>query len=610
MKHRATPLLLLSAALALLTACRAADQRPASSKLQAGNPSGIAKFFADYYDERLKLYPMEATLAGDDGYNALLPNNLTESYRASCAAYYRKYLAALGRVDRGQLPAEDQISCDILQWECDTQLKQLQFPTHLMPINQFWSLHLDIGQWAGGTSAQPFKTVRDYDNWLKRLDAFTKWCHTAVENMRQGMKRGYVLPKILTQRVIPQMAAMTRTPAEEHPFYAPIQLMPAGFSDADRTRLTEAYRAMIRDKIIPAFRRLEVFLTTEYLPASRDSAGISAIPNGRAYYQSQIHLFTTTDLSAEEVFALGRQEVARISAEMEKVRQSIGFTGDLKAFFEHVRHRKELMPFSEPQQVLDYFNAIRRKLEPSLQRLFSLAPKTPLEIRRTEPFREASASAEWNYGSLDGTRPGIFYVPIPNAKAHNAFTDECLFLHEAIPGHHYQFSLQRENAALPMFRRVLDYSAFGEGWALYCESLGKELGLYEDPYQYFGMLSMEMHRAIRLVVDSGLHAKGWTRQQAIQYSLDHEASPESSIVPEIERYMAIPGQALSYKIGQLKIRQLRARAEKAFGARFDIREFHNRILESGCMPLKILEQKIDHWIATGGKARMEFQRMK
>src|SRR5262249_33645027 len=242
------------------------------------------------------------------------------------------------------------------------------------------------------------------------------------------------------------------------------------------------------------------------------------------------------------------------------------------------------------------FHAIHTRMQPSLQRLFSVTPRTAFEIRRTEAFREASASAEWLYGSLDGTRPGIFYVPIPNAKAYNTLHDESLFLHEAIPGHHYQFSLQRETTRLRMFRRVIEYSAFGEGWALYCESLGKELGLYDDPYQYFGMLSMEMHRAIRLVVDAGLHAKGWTRERAIQYSLDHEAESEASIVAEVERYMAWPGQALSYKVGQLKIRELRARAEKTLGQRFDIREFHARVLESGCLPLKLLEQKVDRWM--------------
>jgi uncharacterized protein (DUF885 family) len=594
--------LLFIASLTLLTACRTTDPGPAAPTPPGGNTANLANLFAEYYEERLQLYPMEATFAGDDRYNDRLPNNLTEEFRAFETAFYKKYLAALERLDRSRLLPEDQLSCDILQWECEMQLEQLRFPTHLMPINQFYSLHLDIGQWAGGSSAQPFKTVRDYENWLKRLDAFTEWCHTAVTNMRVGMKQGYVLPRSLTQKTIPQMAAMTKSPVEDHLYYSPIKLMPSGFSDADRARLASAYGATVEKKIIPAFRELEKFLTDEYLPASRSSSGIAAIPRGDEYYRFQIKFFTTTDLIAEEIHQLGQREVGRLLAEMNKVRETVGFQGDLKAFFEHVRNRKELMPFTEPQQVLDNFHAIYRKLQPSVRRLFSLTPKTPFEIRRTEAFREASASAEWVFGSLDGTRPGIFYVPIPNVREYNVGQDEALFLHEAIPGHHYHLSLQRENQRLPMFRRVLDLSTFNEGWALYCESLGKELGLYDDPYQYFGMLSMEMHRAIRLVVDTGLHAKGWTREQAIQYSLDHEAESEAGIVAEIERYMSWPGQALAYKIGQLKIRELRARAERALGPRFDIREFHNRVLESGCMPLKLLEQKIDRWIEERRKA--------
>lgn len=580
-------------ALLLLHGCVTGKPESASSSRAGGPAATAAKLFADYYEDRLKLYPLEATHAGDGRYNDQLPNHLTEEFRDAEKAFFKSYLAAVGRLAHQRLTPEDQLSCDILRWECETGLEQLHFPTHLQPMNQFWSLHLDIGQFAGGTSAQPFKTVGDYENWLKRLEAFTQWLHTAVGNMRTGIKQGYVLPKALTQKLIPQVTALTKMPVEDHPFYAPVIKMPAGFSASDRARLSSAYAAMIRDRIVPAFRGLERFLTGEYLVASRESSGISAIPNGRAYYDLQIKLFTTTSLSADEIHDLGKREVARLLDEMEKVKQSAGFTGDLKAFFEHVRTRKELMPFTEPQQVIDNFYAIYRRLQPSMARLFSLTPKTPFEIRRTEAFREKSASAEWTVGSLDATRPGIFYVPIPDVKAYNVVRDESLFLHEAFPGHHYQFSLQRENQRLPMFRRILDYSAFGEGWALYCESLGKSLGLYHDPYQYFGMLSAEMHRAIRLVVDTGIHAKGWTREQAIQYSLDHEAMSEAGIVAEIERYMAIPGQALSYKIGQLKILELRARAGKALGDRFDIREFHTRVLESGCMPLKLLEEKIE-----------------
>lgn len=586
------PLILV--ALSLLPACRS-PEHPSVPLARRANAT-MDQICADYYEERLKLYPLEATFAGDKRYNDRLPNVLSDSHRERTRSFYRNTLAALNQHDGALLSAEDRVSREVLRWECEMNLKQLEFPTHLLPLNQFESLHLVIGQLAGGTGAQPFKTVRDFEDWLKRLDGFAQWCDAALDRMREGVSRGYVLPKALIKKVVPQMADLAKEPWEDHVFLGPIKHMPSDFLAADKTRLTTEYAKMIREKIIPAFRRLHDYVAGEYLAAGRESSGIDSIPNGRDYYQLQIRIYTTTDMSADEVHELGLREVARLMAEMERVKRQVGFSGDLGAFFEHVRTRKELMPFKEPQQVLDHFHAIHRRMQPALQRLFRVTPKTGFEIRRTEAFREASASAEYLQGSLDGTRPGIFYVPIPNIATYNFYADEDLFLHEAIPGHHYQVSLQQENTSLPQFRRTLYYSAYGEGWALYCESLGKELGLYEDPYQYFGMLSAEMHRAIRLVVDTGLHAKGWTREQAIRYSLEHEAESESSIEAEIERYMAWPGQALSYKIGQMKIRELRARAERRLGRAFDIREFHHRVLESGCLPLRLLEQKIERWI--------------
>jgi uncharacterized protein (DUF885 family) len=583
--------------LLLLSGCSSVEPTPPPVSTTATNAEA-ARLFADYYEERLKLYPLEATLAGDHRYDNLLPNPITDTYRAALRQFYGRYLEGVTQLARRRtlLSHEEQLSCDILRWECETNLKQLQFPTHLLPLNQFESLHLQIGQWAGGTAAQPFKTAADYDRWLQRLEAFTEWCATAITNMQTGVRQGYVLPKALIQKVIPQMADLARGPIEQHVFYAPIRQLPAGLDAGDKSRLTSAYQRMIEQRIIPAFQRLHDYLQKDYLPAGRATAGIADLPRGRDYYQLQIQIQTTTDLTADEVFNLGQREVARLLTEMERVKRAVGFQGDIKGFFDHVRTKPELMPFRDPQQVIDNFLAIQRKMEPALQRLFRLVPRTAFEVRRTEAFREASASAEYIQGSLDGTRPGIFYVPIPKIAEYNIYADEDLFLHEAIPGHHYQISLQQENTSLPQFRRTLWYGAYGEGWALYCESLGKELGLYDDPYQYFGMLSAEMHRAIRLVVDTGMHTKGWTREQAIQFSLDHEAEPESSIIAEIERYMAWPGQALSYKIGQLKIRELRARAEKQLGSRFDVREFHDRVLESGCVPLRLLEQKIDRWI--------------
>ena len=495
----------------------------------------------------------------------------------------------------------------VLAWDCDMALAQASYKNDLlMPINQMWTINLTMGQLASGSSAQPFKTVEDYDNWLSRLDKYNTWLQSAKERMQQGIKEGYVLPKSLIQKVIPQFESLTIvkkssegiTDFSEHLFYSPINTLPADFSDADKTRLTEAYTNMLNDKLIPSFKAMYEFLKNDYLAAGRESSGISDIPNGTAYYQHAIKNYTTTNMTADEIHELGLKEVARILSEMEEVKKQVGFEGSLKEFFDFVRNNKELMPYTEPQQIIDNFNAIHEKMKPQLEKLFGNKPKTPFVVKQTEKFREASASAEYNPGSLDGTRPGVFYTPIPDATKYNVFSDEALFLHEAIPGHHYQISLTQENEELPDFRKTLWYSAYGEGWALYTENLGKELGLYTDPYQYFGMLGMEMHRAIRLVVDTGMHAKGWSREKAIQYSLDNEAEGEASIISEIERYMANPGQALSYKIGQLKIRELRAKAKKELGDKFDIKEFHNQVLETGCIPLALLENKIDKWIAS------------
>lgn len=577
----------------LLQACQNSGESPDSGS--ASMPP-IKAVFDNYYEDRLKLYLLEATNAGDNRYNDLLPNDVSQSYLQELKSFYSKYKEQLASFDRSALTEDEQMSYDILNWELDVNLERLEFPLALMPINQFWSLPLTIGQLAGGTSAQPFKTTADYENWLRRMEAFTVWTDSAVANMRKGIAQGYVLPKSLVIKVVPQFADLDHGPVEEHLFYNPIRMMPQEIPEEDQLRLSKAYQETIAQKIIPAFKNMRQFMEEEYLPASRTSTGISEIPDGEALYNHYIKYYTTTNMTADEIFELGQQEVARISQEMEKVKAQVGFQGDLKAFFDHVRTHKKLMPFTKAEQVIDHFNQIHETMKPHLQELFDLVPKTPFEVRRTEAFREASASAEYNPGSLDGSRPGIFYVPIPNVREYNIFSDEDLFLHEAIPGHHYQISLQQENTALPKFRRTLWYSAYGEGWALYTESLGKELGLYTDPYQYFGMLSAEMHRAIRLVVDAGMHAKGWTREQAIQYSLDHEAESESSVIAEIERYMAIPGQALSYKVGQLKILALRAKAEEALGDQFDIKEFHNKVLESGCLPLEILEKKIDQWI--------------
>lgn len=582
---------------------RLASQRERATRKELDEIAGnlkralaLKELYKDFYEEGLKLEPGKATVAGDDRYNDQFPNTLTDEYKQKVRAYLQKFLDQVKAVDRDALPPAEQLNVNTLRWECEIGLAELEFSTELMPINQFHGFHLFVATWAGGTSAQPFKTVRDYENWLKRLDDFTEWADSAIGRMREGIAKGYVLPRALTEKVIPQLAAMTTGSAEEHLFYSPIEKMPGEIAVEDRERLGRAYAETIRQKIIPMFATLHAFMLNEYLPASRTSSGISAIPRGREYYDYLVRFYTTTDLTAEEIHEIGLKEVKRLLGEMEKVKEQAKFSGSLREFFEHVRTRKELMPFSDPKQVIDNFYAIQKKIEPALDRLFSVTPKTPFEVRRTESFREKSAAAQYMAGSLDGSRPGIFYVPIPEVKKYNLSRDESLYLHEAIPGHHYQVSLQREDASLPDFRRTAVYSVYAEGWALYCESLGEQLGLYEDLYQRFGMLSGEMHRAIRLVVDTGLHAKGWTREQAITYSIENGPMPESRIISEIERYMAIPGQALSYKIGQLKMLELRSRAENALGNDFDVREFHEKVLQTGSVPLKLLEDGIDRWI--------------
>lgn len=554
----------------------------------------------NYYQEGLSLNPLSATFQGDDRYNDTLPNFLSDKYEKRLREYYTDYQTRLKDFTDDNLSEDQKMTKAVLKWECDTNLEGLEFEDYT-PLDQMWSMNLMIGQLAGGTSAQPFKTVEDYDNWLSRLEDYGEWLSSAKTKMEEGIKAENVLPKSLIKKVLPQLASVSEPALDDNLFYSPVKNIPEDFSDGDKDRLAKAYGSIITEKIVPAYRDLYDFMESDYMESGRETSGIQGVPKGDAYYKHQIKLYTTTDMTADEIHQIGLDEVARISTEMEKVKEQVGFKGDLKAFFDHVRNKKELMPYTEPQQVIDHFKAIHEKMKPQVDKLFDKQPETAFEVRRTEAFREASASAEYNPGSLDGTRPGIFYVPIPDVTEYNIYSDEDLFLHEAIPGHHFQISLTQENEALPKFRKTLWYSAYGEGWALYTESLGKELGLYEDPYQYFGMLGAEMHRAVRLVVDTGLHAKGWSREKAIQYSLENEAESEAGITSEIERYMANPGQALSYKIGQLKILELRAKAEEQLGDDYDIRKFHNQVLETGCVPLALLEEKINGWISEGSK---------
>jgi uncharacterized protein (DUF885 family) len=565
----------------------------------------LARLFNDYYEDRMKLFPLEATQNGDDRYNDQLPVYFTESYQLGLHDFYNNYLTRLTSFNRDRLNDNDKISYDIFKREMEMSLEGLTFHypgsasgpyISYTPFDQFGGLPLTLGQMGSGSSFQPFKTVQDYDNWIKRASAFSVWADSAIIYFRKGIAANYVLPKALVVKMIPEMQAMITTDATKNLFYNPIQLMPASFDSADKKRLTTAFIKLINEQLVPSYKKLADFLNSEYLPKSRTSTGINSLPDGDKRYNYLVRYWTTTNKTPDKIYNTGLAEVKRIREEMEKTKNETGFTGDLKAFFEYMKTDKKFMPYKTPQEILDAFASIQKKIDPNLKKMFGHVPKTPFEIRQTEAFRAASASAEYNQGSPDGSRPGIFYIPILDATKFNTTSGmESLFLHEAIPGHHYQVSLQQEDTLLPKFRRFAWYGAYGEGWALYCESLGKELGLYTDPYQYMGALGDEIHRAIRLVVDVGMHQKGMTREEAIKYMMDNQAISEQDATAEIERYMAIPAQALSYKVGAMKIRELRTGYENELGNKFNLASFHDEFLKGGCMPLEVAERKMDKW---------------
>ena len=560
----------------------------------------LRNLFEQYHERRLILFPLDATMQGDPRYNDRLAITSSPDHVAACKKFYLDTLSQLQSAPRGKASVDTELASEVLEYELSNQLEGIAFDTQRIPAHQFDGLHLLFAQLGSGSSSQPFKSVKDYDNWLGRINDFEIWVNASIDAYRRGMADGYVLPSILAQRMVQQMLDPTIVPVEPQKslFYAPITNLPTNFSAVDKERLTEAYRKAIATQIIPAYRRFGEFLRDEYLPKTRSTAGIGSLPNGIEQYAYWVKTWTTTSLSPDEIYSIGQREVARIRGEMEKVQSELGFQGSLKEFFQYVRTDPRFTPYQNAEEVLQAFRNIQAKIEPRLDGLFLQRPKTPFEIRRTESFREATASAEYMPGSADGSRPGIFYLPLPDPAQFNITSGmDSLFAHEAIPGHHFQISMQQENQRLPKFIRFIWYGAYGEGWALYCESIGRELGLYSQPEQYLGALGDEMHRAIRLVVDVGLHHKAWTREQAIEYMMDNEPISEQSAVAEIERYMAMPGQALSYKIGSLQIRKWRQQYEEELGEKFNLANFHDEILRDGGMPLNILERKLTAWAA-------------
>lgn len=576
-----------------LLSCKKSD-----SPVTKVTPVDLDSIAANYYEQYLKLYPLDATAQGDLRYNDQLPINIDKDFISGEISFYNGVQNQLKKVDYKALSDEKKTVYDVLDYTIKDKIERYAYHPEYIPFTQFGGLPLDFPLLGSGEGNQPFKTEKDYSDWLKRANKFPEWMDSAIENFKDGIANQYVLPKKLVVKMIPQMKAdeIITPDLAKNIFYGPIKKFPKNFTDAQKEKFTKEFQELIKTKIIPSYTKMGDFLEKEYLPKARTTDGINALPKGNEIYSYYAKSWTTTNKTPEEINKIGLEQVAMLRAEMEKVKQQVGFTGTVDQFITFVKTDPKAMPYKTDQEVIAAFNGVLKTISPKLKTMFSVTPKTPFAIRQTEKFREKSASAEYMPGTPDGKRPGIFYIPLPDPTKYNVTSGmESLFLHEAIPGHHYQISLQQENLTLPKFMRFGWFGAYGEGWAHYCETLGPELGLYTDPYQKMGYLSDQMLRAVRLVVDTGLHTGKLNREQAIAYFLKNISYDEAGATAEIERYMAVPGQALSYKIGSLKIRELRDLYQKQLGNKFSLAKFHDEILNQGCLPLDVLDRKMQNW---------------
>jgi len=578
-------------------ACSGEQQAAVDPQSDADDAStALHNVFDEHFERSLVLDPLEATSLGDDRYNDRFANSLSPQHIEASRVLDEESLVRLLEIDREQLSRQDQLSYDMFKLNREQSLEGHRFPDHLQPINQFSSMLNSFVVLGSGSSLHPFKTVKDYDDWLSRIDGFIEYTDQVIDNTKQGIQQGVVRPRVLVAKALPQIQSQIVDSAEESDFYAPIEKMPEEFSAQNRERLTAAYKDAIENKIVPAYERMSNFVGDEYLESARETVGHYDLPNGDEWYAHNVRRITTTNLTPDEIHQIGLNEVERIHGEMRAVMEQVGFDGDLQEFFEYVYSEPQFF-FDEPEQLIQAYRDMSAEIEALTPQLFKLFPETPFEVRRVEPFREQSASkGAYQSGSPDGSRPGVFYANAYDVGIRPKWDMRSLFLHEAIPGHHFQISIAQENEALPKFRRFKYYTAYVEGWGLYAEYLGREMGVYDDPMDLFGSLNAELWRSIRLVTDTGLHAKGWTRQQVLDFMFENSAVSETRAVSEAERFMAIPGQAVAYKIGQLKILEIRRNAEAALGDQFDIAEFHAQVIMDGSMPLSTLEDKINRWV--------------
>jgi len=599
MKHSPRILLLVSAA--LLTPFGAAHAQTAATEAVATESQRLAALFAADDEASLKRNPLNAMFRGDMRYADRFGDYISDAYFDNERSAAQANLDGLKTIDRAKLNDTDKIAYDVYKQSQIDALKGLSKEimdlTVVRPLNHFFGFHTFYPTFASGQGAAPFKTVQDYENNLKRHKEFIVLMDASIGRFRQGMASGVFETKMTISNVIDQLNTQLAQKTEESPYYGPVLKFPADFSDADKARLTAEYRDIIVNGLYPANARLRDFLRDSYLPLAREKVGLSAMKGGEGLYQYMIEQTTTLPLKADDIHNLGLSEVARITSGMEAIKNEVRFKGTLPEFFEHLRSDPKFKMSSRDALTQGYYD-IGKQVDATISTQFKYLPKAPLEIKPYEEFREKyEAGGSYQQGTPDGSRPGTFYFNAYDLPSRTIPGMTTLYLHEGAPGHHFQISIAQENEKLPAFMRFGGNTAYVEGWALYSETLGYEMGLFKDPYQRFGTLSDEMLRAMRLVVDTGIHSKGWTREQAIDYMLANSDMGKTDATAEVERYIAIPSQALAYKIGALTIQRLKDKAKKELGKKFDVREFHNQVLNTGALPLTVLEKKIDAWIA-------------
>ena len=603
------PLILSCSLLALGAGAPLAAQVPPATAVQASAHDRLFQLFKDSDEASLERNPLQALYRGDMRFADRLGDLFSDQHYQREKAAAEHDLAALHAIPRDQLSEVDRLAYDTFEWQTKDVLRnfspELLPVVEALPMNHFYGLQTSYPTLESGQGGAPFNTVADYENGLKRNHDFVLNLDTAMAQWRKGEAERIVDTKLTVRNMIEQINTQLGQKPEDSPYWASVKSFPKSISAADQARLTSEYRAAITGEIYPALKRLRDFLQNEYLPHAREGVGLLYMKGGDPYYRYLVQSNTTLPMAPEQVHQLGLGEVARITKEFEKVQQQVGFKGTLQQFFDHMRTDKQFQPKSR-EQLRDDFYRIKKNVEAKVPQFFSLVPKTPLVIRPYPTFREKfEAGGSYEQGTPDGSRPGTFYFNAYDLPARFTWEETTLFLHEGEPGHHFQISLAQESPNIPAFMRFGGNTAYVEGWALYSESLGYPMGFYQDPYAHFGTLNDEMLRAMRLVVDTGIHSKGWTRDQAIDYFLTHSGESRTDATAEVERYIAIPGQALAYKLGQLTISRLRDEAKAKLGPKFDIREFHAQVLNTGALPLQVLEEKIDAWVAAkqAGTAR-------